>query len=460
MEMKKKAVTLKIIFFKYLLALGITFLLVAGIITYIANMGVKTGLFTAANYSEDLARQAKPFLASQSEIREDMIPEGCKFVVFDKNFKVIKTDLEEQDIEESTAYAKGLINKNGSKKNYYFIEREDGSCVLQYYVQMRYRAEWLNLHFPKPQIFIILILIFGCLIAAVIVSMFFAKNLKNHLIPLMQATEKIKEQDLDFDVGNSGIKEFNDVLSSIYDMKLELKQSLNQQWNLEQAKKEQIASLAHDIKTPLTVIKGNAELLIDSPLNNEQKEYIGFIEKNSNQIEKYIKMLIDMSNAETNFLILLQKNNTEKFDRDIYNQLTALSAPKQLKIKFEEKDLPQNIMIDRESLYRAIINIISNAVDHSPVNSKVYFQVKGKKDFIEFCIIDSGKGFSDEALKYATKQFYMGDPSRTSKTHYGMGLHIADSIVKQHGGILTVENSQELGGAQIIIKIPTSKMIL
>ncbi|EPY6470356.1 ATP-binding protein [Clostridium sporogenes] len=453
MGINKKQPTLKTVFLRYLLALALAFFAAIIIEIIIASLGMQMNFFNSANYSEDLARRAKPILQSAEKITEDMIPKGCKFTVFDKEFKVIKTDLKGEDLKQATLYAKGISRKNGDKKSYYFIERKDGFCVLQYYVKMSYYSEWMNEHFPNPEFLLIAILIFGCLIGAFIISIAFAKNLKNNLIPLMEATEKIKEQDLDFDIGNSPIKEFNDVLCSISDMKEELKESLKEQWNLERAKKEQISSLAHDIKTPLTIIKGNTELLKESYINTEQKEYIGFIEKNSIQIEKYIKLLIDMSKGKLEFLGKLQKTNTKEFVSEIYNQLIALAGPKELQIKFEQKYIPENIIINKEAMHRAIINIISNAVDYSPCNSNLYFYVEGKSGSVEFSVIDSGKGFSSEDLKAAKKQFYMGDSSRTSKTHWGMGLYIADSIVKQHNGILTIENSHQ-GGAKVIIKIP------
>ncbi|MCW6074996.1 HAMP domain-containing histidine kinase [Clostridium sporogenes] len=453
MDINKKQATLKTVFLRYLLALALAFFAAIIIEIIIASLGMQMNIFNSANYSEDLARRTKPILQFAEKITEGMIPNGCKFAVFDKEFKVIKTDLKGEDLKQATLYAKGINRKNGDKKSYYFIERKDGFCVLQYYVRMSYSSEWMNEYFPNPEFLLIAILIFGCLIGAFIISIVFAKNLKNNLIPLMEATEKIKEQDLDFNIGNSPIKEFNDVLCSISDMKEELKKSLKEQWNLEKTKKDQISSLAHDIKTPLTIIKGNTELLKESYLNNEQKEYIKFIEKNSIQIEKYIKLLIDMSKGKLEFLGKLQKTNTKEFVYDIYNQLIALAGPKELQIRFEQKDIPENIIINKEAMHRAIINIISNAVDYSPCNSNLYFYVEGKSDSVEFSVIDSGKGFSNEDLRAAKKQFYMGDSGRTSKTHWGMGLYIADSIVKQHNGILTIENSHQ-GGAKVIIKIP------
>ncbi|KOR26771.1 HAMP domain-containing sensor histidine kinase [Clostridium sp. L74] len=454
MGINKKQVTLKRVFFRYLLALAFAFCvaIIIGITT--ASLGMKMNFFNSANYSEDLARRAKPILQSTEKITEDMIPNGCKFAVFDKEFKVTKTDLTGEDLKEATLYAKGIDRKSGDKKSYYFIERKDGFCVLQYYIKMRYSLEWMNEYLPNPELLLIITLILGCLIGAFIISIVFARNLKNNLVPLIEATEKIKEQDLEFDIGNSTIKEFNDVLSSIYDMKEELKESLKEQWNLENAKKEQIAFLAHDIKTPLTIIKGNTELLKESSVSDEQKDYIKFIEKNSNQIERYIKLLIDMSNGKIDILQNLEKSNAQKFVYDIYNQLIALAGPKKLQVKFEEKDLPENIIINKEAMHRAIINVISNAVEYSPSNSNLYFSVEGKDNYLEFSVIDSGKGFSSRDLKVAKKQFYMSDSSRTSKIHWGMGLYIADSIVKQHNGTLIIKNSQQIGGAQVIIKIP------
>ncbi|NFN85582.1 HAMP domain-containing histidine kinase [Clostridium sporogenes] len=454
MGINKKQVTLKRVFFRYLLALAFAFCvaIIIGITT--ASLGMKMNFFNSANYSEDLARQAKPILQSTEKITEDMIPNGCKFAVFDKEFKVTKTDLTGEDLKEATLYAKGIDRKSGDKKTYYFIERKDGFCILQYYIKMTYSLEWMNEYLPNPELLLIITLILGCLIGAFIISIVFARNLKNNLVPLIEATEKIKEQDLEFDIGNSPIKEFDDVLSSISDMKDELKESLKEQWNLENAKKEQIASLAHDIKTPLTIIKGNTELLKESSVSDEQKDYIKFIEKNSNQIERYIKLLIDMSKGKIDVLQNLEKSNAQKFVYDIYNQLIALAGPKKLQVKFEEKDLPENIIINKEAMHRAIINVISNAVEYSPFNSNLYFNVEGKDNYLEFSVIDSGKGFSSKDLKSAKKQFYMSDSSRTSKIHWGMGLYIADSIVKQHNGTLIIKNSHQIGGAQVIIKIP------
>lgn len=456
MEVKKRKVTLRRIFFRYLLSLTLTFIAFVALYFLIVDLLCQVGVVLPANHSENLAKQAKPTLETAQKISEDMIPEGCRFAVFDKNYKVVKTNLNSQDLFEATQFAKGSYQSYGGTKQYYFIERQDGSCVLQYYITMRFHSDFLNKNFPNPERMLILIFVFLCLSIIFIISTLYAKSLKKHLNPLLQVTQKIKEQDLDFQISSSGIREFDDVLISLSDMKEELKQSLEKQWNIEQARKEQISALAHDIKTPLAVIKGNSELLIDSPLNKEQQEYIGFIHKNTNQIEKYVKTLIYLSKAETDFVIKLKKVKTKEFTKDICTQLNALAATKQLNAVYEQKSLPSEIVIDQDLMYRAVMNVISNAVDYSPKNSKIYFKVETLQDKICFTITDSGKGFSNKDIKCAANQFYMGDNSRSSRTHYGMGLYITSSIVNQHKGELLIGNSSVTGGAQVEIKIPLS----
>ena len=354
MEIKKKDLTLKAVFFKYLLTLGLTFIALAGLYFVIFGLCTQNGVVLIPSYSEDLARSAKPLLESAPEITENMIPYGCKFAVFDKKYKVVKTNLKGKDLMTATGYAKGTYSKNESKKYYYFIERQDGFCVLQYYIKMSYQSEFLNQHLPDPEI--IMIITFAALyfFIVLIITTIYAKKLNKNLLPLLKATEKIKNQDLDFGIEYSGIREFNDVLLSISDMKTELKKSLEQQWNLEGAKKEQISALAHDLKTPLTIIKGNAELLSESILDKEQQEYINYISKNTRQIDQYIKTLIDISNSEKTLFLQMENIDFENFIDTIHEQIEAIANTKGLKIEFTKNYITRSISLDKDLLQRAI----------------------------------------------------------------------------------------------------------
>ena len=84
----------------------------------------------------------------------------------------------------------------------------------------------------------------------------------------------------------------------------------------------------------------------------------------------------------------------------------------------------------------------------------VYIEVQKPDNFLQISIIDEGSGFTPEALHHAQEQFFMGNKSRTSNMHFGMGLYITSSIIKQHNGQLILKNSDKTNGAQVIIKIP------
>ncbi|SNT12428.1 His Kinase A (phospho-acceptor) domain-containing protein [Anaerovirgula multivorans] len=211
--------------------------------------------------------------------------------------------------------------------------------------------------------------------------------------------------------------------------------------------------MAHDLKTPLTVVRGNAEMLCDTEQTEEQKEHTCYILKNADQMEQYVQMLIDISKAEAGYSLQLKDVNMRTFLNNLYTQINALASVKQLKTEFDEKDLPDIIGIDASLMQRAIINVVSNAVDYSKEHGAIWFSVSAEDNKIRFIVTDSGKGFSPKDLKNAINQFYQSDFSRSSKLHYGMGLFIADSIVKQHGGTLVVANSPATGGGMVTIEI-------
>ncbi|MDE5907525.1 MAG: hypothetical protein K2H52_02060 [Lachnospiraceae bacterium] len=98
--------------------------------------------------------------------------------------------------------------------------------------------------------------------------------------------------------------------------------------------------------------------------------------------------------------------------------------------------------------------MFSNAVEHTPQGGNVTFEIWENNNELSFLITDTGKGFSDEALKHATEQFFMDDDSRNSKAHYGIGLYVAASIAKKHKGKIILENSAVEGGAKVTIQIP------
>ena len=290
---------------------------------------------------------------------------------------------------------------------------------------------------------------------------------------LLEVAEKIRNQDLEFAEEHSGLREVNEILSSLYQMKKALKESLYRQWDVEKSRDEQIAALAHDIKTPLTVIRGNAELLAEGELAEDEQEYNRDILSSAAVMENYLQSLNELLMADRERASgeegdagendIRRDDDREKeiagiaadmvscmeFADKLIEQARLLSSARQCPAAFQRNDLHGKIRCNETQILRAWSNILGNAMDYGPENGRIQISLKMRKDegkeYLAAAAADEGPGFSRQDLMHATEQFYQGDRSRNSKTHYGIGLHTAEKFVKRQGGKLVIENGEAMG---------------
>ena len=347
----------------------------------------------------------------------------------------------------------GFMDTSG-KTQFIFITRDDEYIVLQYVIGSQYLNAQFNQYLPSPEIMMISLITISSLGVCVYLTVHFAKELGKELTPILEATKEIENNNLDFTIGHSKILEFENVIISFDSMRNSLKGSLEKQWRSEKVQREQIASLAHDLKTPLTVMQGNIDLLDETELDEEQKLYLSYAMSSSEQMKQYIKILIDISKASAGYQLQMEDVNFPEFWKHILSQTEIICKDKGIVIQQTQHNFPQNITGDRMLLERALMNLVSNSLEYSPENSTLYIDVDSKDNYLNICITDCGCGFSQEALDHAKERFYMADQSRSSKLHYGMGLYIVDIIIKQHKGKLLLDNSTETKGAKVTIKLP------
>jgi len=414
---------------------------------------LSTNIVLPANYAETQISLSRDRIASSSTITADIIPDLVDYAVFSKEGKFLAGNLSEKEAFKAWDAMKKEQSR-GISQFYSFIERENEICILRYYILPQYRSAIMRKYLPNPQLLDILLFIIGVITLVTVLAIHFGRSLKKKMFGLQEAIEKIQNQNLDFTINHSGIREIDEISNSLEQMREALNSSLKQQWESEQARREQISALAHDLKTPLTIIRGNAELLQDTVQDDSQREYNNYILKNTIEIEKFTKELIDLSKMEKNIVREKANVNTDALMTEVEHQLRALSLEKKLQVDVQKEMLPALILIEKEQFYRAILNVIANAVEHTPKNGKVTLTVQSAADVIQFTVTDSGRGFSPRDLNEATKQFYRGDPSRNAGNHYGMGLYITQSIVQSHGGKLLIDNDLTAGGGKVTITIP------
>lgn len=350
-----------------------------------------------------------------------------------------------------------IIREGNNRSAYYYTTAEHGQelWIFRYVLTPQYASPVLRSALPNPQLLGPLLFVLGFLVMAALLAARFGRKLSERMAGLQEATENIRRENLEFAVHPSGIVEIDEVLGSLDRMKDALQTSLEKQWELERSRREQISALAHDIKTPLTIIRGNAELLQEIVETEPQREYSGYIRRSAEDIEAFVQEVIDLSNQQAGSSRQKALVPAAEIIAELELQMNALKAGRNLKTSIRQEKLPEYLFIHKELLLRGMINVITNAAEHTPPGGSIALLVQSGPDAVQFTVTDTGSGFSAADLREATSQFYRGDPSRSSGNHHGMGLYIARSVAEQHGGSLSLSNVSPSGGGKVTMRIAT-----
>ena len=465
MEIKnKKKKTLAGIFAGYILSfvmLTIVWAFFCFILMFAVILTSGLGLLPA-NYGELVLEKNNEAIKESEKVGEELIPSGSQFGIFDQDGTFLYGSFDKKDQEtawqnyqKDNQYARG-------KGYYHFFQRKNGEiCIVKYYIEVRYANEKLNDILPPAEkltswlmagLFTILTVLSG-----LILSRHFAKRMKKELAGLAQVTEKIACNDLDFEVQSSNIREMEDSMRSLEKMKDALKISLQQQWEAEQSRNRQLSALAHDIKTPLTVIRGNAELLTEGELCSEDLFCVQEILKNARDIEQYLDSMRQVLKG--------QKNRTEQervscsdlaweFKETACRLGEVQGIP--VFLETEEGEHEGEILCSRTELLRAWKNIVSNGLEHTSPGKGIRIEICEKvleAPYLVVSVRDYGQGFSKEALIHGAEAFFSGDESRHDRKHQGLGLSIAENFMKNQGGFLEYKNVEKECGALVSLWI-------
>lgn len=459
MELKSKGQSLKHILFKYLLSIGLGLAISVLLILAFISASYQFKWIFPANHTESLILEKRINIATSKNFDKSLLPDNTSYLFLSKDDKVIETNMNKNIKDLAFNYHRGSGNSNANL-SFMEIQRSDGYVLVAYKLKPYYKSTWMQKNLPQINTLLLILLVIFCLISIVTTTLIWANKISKELNPLLKASEEIRKQNLDFQIKNSNIQEFNAILESLEKIKLGLSESLRINWREEEKKRNQISALSHDIKTPVSIIKGNSELLGETNLTEDQESYLGYIRKNTNRIGKYIEtlMLVNKSNQanELNFTQIRAKEFVENIEK-LAKEFTSTYKLNLLEDISYDDDF---LIVDLKNFERAFLNILSNAEEHSPKNSTIELLICSKADKLEISILDQGHGFTGEDLLYATDQFYQGDKSRHSKENYGIGLFVAEQIIKMHGGSLVLENRTDTIGAKVSILLPVKNTLI
>ena len=452
---KKREHSLRTLLLSYVVSLTVLSAISSLLILSLFSLSYRFGVVIPANQVESDLSALRSDIETSKVFNPNVLPDGTRYVFLTRDFKLKKSNMP-VNLQEESLLNYQFKNAHGGKYGYFqSFERSDGIVIVNYQLSPRYRNAWMNQYFPNADLMMIGSVMVSVLLIFVVLTFFYANKLRQQLRPILRATEKIAEQDLDFQTSQSTIKEFNQVLSGLDHMRAALRESLMKNWKAEQDKQNQISALTHDLKTPLTVARGNADLLAMTPLDGEQTDLLEHFQKGIAQVDAYVQELSELNKTSLTKTLTLEDISVREFVEDIYDQTLSLAQTKQINVAFDKKDIKKEIIghWDRSLLNRAFMNIVSNAVEHTPSGSQLLLTARLEEDEFTFICLDSGPGFSLESLAKATQLFYQEDKSRQSRNHSGLGLTIANDIVRLHHGSLSLSNDDNTG-AKVTIILP------
>ena len=303
--------------------------------------------------------------------------------------------------------------------------------------------------------------ILACVIDVIAIVMWFWIY-KRILVPLDKmriATKKIADGNFDYELDEKDFVEIPFLYNDFEKMRIKLKENEEEKVLSENASRELVSNISHDLKTPLTAIRGYVEGILDGVASSPQKvrDYLTTIYNKTNDMTKLIDELLYYSRVSGNeFSYNFEKTNVKEFFddyvKDLYLELDTI------KINFSYSanvDVDTMIDIDREQIKRALNNIVANAVKYmDKEDPEIHFRVKETMDAINIRISDNGRGIDEKDLPHIFERFYRSDASRNTKLGgSGIGLSIVKKVIENHeGSVVAISKSGVGTDIDIVLK--------
>ena len=286
---------------------------------------------------------------------------------------------------------------------------------------------------------------------SVSIGLWIYRSVAAPLVKLRKATQNIKEGNLDFVLEVDGTDEFAELCRDFEEMRRRLKESAEEKVLLDKENKELISNISHDLKTPITAVKGYVEGIMDGVADTPEKmdRYVRTIYNKTNEMDHLINELTFYSKIDTNRIpYTFSKLNVDDYFSDCAEEVGLELETRGIQLyyaNYVEKDVL--VIADGEQIRRVIHNIISNAIKYmDKPKGGIQIRVKDVGDFIQVEIEDNGKGIASKDLTYIFDRFYRTDVSRnSSKGGSGIGLSIVRKILEDHGGKVWATSREGIG---------------
>lgn len=282
-------------------------------------------------------------------------------------------------------------------------------------------------------------------------TMWVYQSILRPLGKLQEAARNIRDGNLDFTLEIDEDDEIGQLCQDFEEMRIRLKENAEEKIQYEQDNKELIRNISHDLKTPITAIKGYVEGIMDGVASSPEKldKYIRTIYNKANDMDRLIDELTFYSKVDTNKIpYTFSKINVDSYFKDCAEEVGLDMESRNIELGyFNYVDEEVEVIADAEQMKRVINNIVGNSVKYLDKSKGIInIRIKDVGDFIQVEIEDNGKGIAAKDLPYIFDRFYRTDSSRnSSKGGSGIGLSIVRKIIEDHGGRIWATSKEGIG---------------
>ena len=298
---------------------------------------------------------------------------------------------------------------------------------------------------------IIFVVVTVLVFTSLLVGTWIYRSIASPLVKLKNATKNIKEGNLDFELEVEGDDEFAELCQDFEEMRKRLKANAEEKIILDKENKELISNISHDLKTPITAVKGYVEGIMDGVADTPEKmdRYIRTIYNKTNEMDHLINELTFYSKIDSNRIpYTFSKIRVTDYFNDCAEELQLELEVKGVDLVYANYvDDSVLVIADGEQIRRVIHNIVTNSTKYmNKEHGIIQLRVKDVGDFIQVEIEDNGKGIAAKDLPNIFDRFYRTDFSRnSSKGGSGIGLSIVKKIMEDHGGKVWATSKEGIG---------------
>ncbi len=310
----------------------------------------------------------------------------------------------------------------------------------------------LSLYLWVFGIFIAIIVVIIC----IVLSMKLINIIVKPIQELNRAAINMLEGNLDYDVLSCEDQEINKLCLSFDEIRKKLRENAEKEYNLSEERKMLIANLSHDMRTPITTIKGYLEGIKDGVAASPEKmeQYFDTIYTKTLVLENLVDNLTEYSELELGRMqYVFEYVDISAYLIDLVDEYEMDICKKGFKLNHDIEKKEAIVVADRNKLKRVMDNLVGNAIKYNQTGGSINIKTGSDDRGVLICISDSGKGIKKSDLEKVFDGFYRGDSARSNIKGNGLGLAISKQIVESHHGKIWIK-SEENRGTEVYIYLP------